>query len=219
MHTGWAVGYCYTRRAGNGAAGVALSITNLCLPYQLITSVLACAVCTQHASWMHTIVPLMVKRRNIFAADRLHCKLWFWRFIICTASVVLHLSATECVFTKQGTQCKCIFSYVQMRRLLQLQQRWLLRSPVQELRTVPTSLDVRPCFPREPLLPLPPPLPVPARAQWRLDWNKLHYLNMSHSLLHVYWNSYESKLLICVHLCGSNDFMIMSSKHWILAWT
>lgn len=59
---------------------------------------------------------------------------------------------------------------VQMRRLLQqLQQRWLLRSLVQELRTVPISYDARPCFPREPLLPLPPPLPALARAQWRFD--------------------------------------------------
>lgn len=63
-----------------------------------------------------------------------------------------------------------LFASVQMKRLLQLlQQRWLLRSLVQELRTVPTSFAARPCFPREPLLPLPPPLPAPARAPWRLD--------------------------------------------------
>lgn len=74
-----------------------------------------------------------------------------------------------------------------MRRLLQqLQQRWLLRSPAQELRTVPTSFGARPCFLREPLLPLPPPLPAPARAQWRLDWSIwVHFLCIDCSM-HVY---------------------------------
>lgn len=61
----------------------------------------------------------------------------------------------------------CLFC-VQMKRLLQLlQQRWLLRSLVPALRTVPTSSAARPCFPREPPLPPPPPLPAPARAPWR----------------------------------------------------
>lgn len=79
---------------------------------------------------------------------------------------------------------------IQMRRLLQqLQQRWLLRSLVQELKTVHTNFDVRPCFPREPLLPLPPPLPAPARAQWRLDLYILVFVSVCKSIdciVHVY---------------------------------
>lgn len=62
-------------------------------------------------------------------------------------------------------------SCVQMKRLLQLlQQRWLLRSLVLELRTAPTSFAARPCFPREQPLPPLPPLHAPARAPWRWDW-------------------------------------------------
>lgn len=88
----------------------------------------------------------------------------------------------------------CVFA-AQMKRLLQqLQQRWLLKSPVQVLRTVPTSFDARPCYPREPQLPLPPPLPVPARALWRLDCILLFYFRqfwVAHDLLIWYWlNAY-----------------------------
>lgn len=116
---------------------------------------------------------------------------------------------------------------VQMRRLLQqLQQRWLLKSPDQELRTVPTSFDARPCFPREPLLPLPPPLPAPARAQWRWDRN-----------IWVHW-LWRACLQTCVCVwMRENCWLIVSSSEgtmilwqsskfpswllsaWILAWS
>jgi len=91
-------------------------------------------------------------------------------------SLALVYTAALCIevpLEKVVNVWKSVFLFVQMRRLLQqLQQKWLLRSPAQELRTVPTSFDAKPCFPREPLLPLPPPLPARARAQWRLDKSK-----------------------------------------------
>lgn len=111
-----------------------------------------------------------------------------------------------------------------MRRLLQpLQQKWLLRSPVQVLRTVPTSFDARPCFPREPLLPLPPPLPAPARAQWRLERSScLHFIWMSLQIVCL-----QGDCCKCVSYCriflfkeySSNAVMIVyhgTALAWIL---
>lgn len=42
-----------------------LSITNLCLPYQLLPFLLACAVCIQHVSRMYTAVPSTVRRIKV----------------------------------------------------------------------------------------------------------------------------------------------------------
>lgn len=140
---------------------------------------------------------------------------------------ILQLCALKCLLRKCCMYRKSVFLFVQMRRLLQqLQQRWLLRSPAQERRTVPTSFDARPCFPREPLLPLPPPLPAPARAQWRLDWNiRVHFLCALTAVCMSINLSVRELLIDCVLLlkeqwfCDSSTFSSWLLSACILAWS